>query len=538
MARHFVPRAVKAILVCSGLALAGVPAAAAAQSSGPSSCPAPAVGQVSCAALAAPGSTAVTQAALAAAGTAPAGLSPANLRDAYGIQSDSAGMRQTVAVVTAYDDATAETDMGTYRSEFSIPACTTANGCFSKVNETGGATYPPAGPIGWSLATAESLDMISAVCPNCHIVLVEATTTAITDLGAAENEAVSLGAKFVTNTWFTPEASYNTSEPAYDSEYFDHPGVAITAPDGNGAGYGTYYPAASPDVIAVGGTTLTAASGTARGWTETAWTYTGSGCSPYEPKPSWQTDTGCATRMLNDVSAVADPSGSPVAFYDTSSGGWAEAGGNIAAAAIIAATYALAGTPAAGTNPASYPYAHPDLINDITSGSDGTCPVTYWCTAGIGYDGPTGLGTPASTIPFTSAGSTPAGEITSGMAGFCLDNYLGGTSSGNKIDIYTCNGGTGSQLWTAEADGTIRIQGKCLAVAGNGTASGTVVELYSCNGTASQQWRPRYPDELVNPVSGKCLADSGNSTTNGTQQEIYTCNGTPSQVWNLPPVTG
>jgi hypothetical protein len=384
--------------VCSGLVLAGVlgvPGVARAQAAGPG-CATPAAGQVGCGALVTPGSTAVTQAQLEAAATAPAGLSPANLQDAYGFQSGSAGMRQTVAVVTAYDDATAETDMGTYRSEYSIPGCTTADGCFSKVNETGGTTYPPAGPAGWSLATAQSLDMISAVCPNCHIDLVEATSTGIGDLGPAENEAVSLGAKFVTNTWFTPEATYGTSEPTYDGDYFNHPGVAITAPDGNGAGYGTYYPAASPDVIAVGGTTLTAGSGTARGWTEAAWSGTGSGCSPYEAKPSWQADTGCATRMLNDVSAVADPSGSPVAFYDTGSGGWVQAGGTGAAAAIIAAAYALAGTPASDSYPASYLYANVAGLYDITTGSDGTCSPSpaYFCTAGTGYDGPTGLGTP------------------------------------------------------------------------------------------------------------------------------------------------
>jgi hypothetical protein len=388
-------RMVRVIVVCAGLALAGVPGVAAAQGGGPSGCPAPAVGQVSCAALAASGAAAMTQAAVAASGTAPPGYSPEQLRYAYGLefQAVTGGVGQTVAVVTAYDDATAETDMGAYRSQYDLPAC--GSGCFSKVNETGGTSYPPAGPAGWSLATAEALDMISAICPNCHIVLVEATTTGITDLGTAENEAVSLGAKFVANTWFTPEATYGTSEPTYDADYFNHPGVAITAPDGNGGGYGTYYPAASPDAIAVGGTTLTQDTATARGWAETAWSGTGSGCSPYEAKPSWQTDTGCTTRTLNDTAAVADPN-TPVAFYDTNSGGWVATGGNGGAAAIIAAAYALAGTPAAGSYPASYAYAHASDFNDITSGSDGTCTPTYLCTAGAGYDGPTGLGTPAT----------------------------------------------------------------------------------------------------------------------------------------------
>jgi hypothetical protein len=389
-----------ALLALAGLA--GVPAAAAsAAAAGPATgCAAPAVGRIGCGALLTPGSHAVANAALAA--SAPAGFAPLDLRYAYDLSSASStgGVGQTVAVVTAYDDATAETDMGTYRTQYNLPACTTANGCFSKVNETGGTSYPPPGPAGWSLATAQSVDMISAICPNCHILLVEANSTAITDLGQAENEAVALGAKFVTNTWSTPEATYGTSEPAYDTEYFDHPGVEITAPDGTGGGYGTYYPAASPDVIAVGGTTLTKGGTSARGWTETAWSYTGSGCSPYEAKPSWQADTGCTSRMLNDASAVADPTGSPIAFYDTTSNGWVTGGGLDVAAAIVAADLALAGTPASTTAGASYLYAHPGDFYDITTGSDGTCAPApaYFCTAGAGYDGPTGLGTPDGAI--------------------------------------------------------------------------------------------------------------------------------------------
>jgi hypothetical protein len=419
----------------------------AAQAAGPQGCPAPAVGQVGCAAAVAPGGTAIREATLQAADTLPTGYGPLDLRYAYGLSfaSVTGGVGQTVAVVTAYDDATAATDMATYRSEYSIPPC--GSGCFTKVNETGGTSYPAAGPAGWSLATAESLDMISAVCPNCHILLVEASSTAITDLGTAENEAVTLGANFVTNTWFTPEATYGTSEPGYDADYFNHPGVAITAPDGNGGGYGTYYPAASPDVIAVGGTTLTQDSSTARGWTETAWSGSGSGCSPYEAKPSWQTDTGCSTRTLNDTAAVADPN-TPVAFYDTNSGGWVATGGNGVPAAIIAAAYALAGTPAAGSYPASYLYAHTSLVNDITSGSDGTCTPAYLCTAGPGYDGPTGVGTPASAAALGAL--APAVSLPGAPAAFNPDTgdqeLMGtGTNGTEWVDSRTPSAWSG---WT------------------------------------------------------------------------------------------
>jgi hypothetical protein len=370
----------------------------------------------------------------------PPGLGPLSLRYAYGLDFSAltGGVGQTVAVVTEYGDSTAESDMTAYRSAYSLPAC--GSGCFSVVDENGGTNYPPPGPAGWSLATAQSLDVISAICPGCHILLVEAGGTAnpgIDDLGAAENTAVSLGAKFVTNTWFTPEATFGNSESTYDSEYFDHPGVVITAPDGNGAGYGTNYPAASPDVIAVGGTTLTAASGTARGWTETAWSGTGSGCSPYEAKPSWQTDTGCTTRMLNDVAAVADPTNSPAAFFDTSSGGWVEGGGNDVASALVAAAFALAGTPAPGSNPASYLYAHDraQLVSDITSGSGGACTTAYFCTAGTGYDGPTGVG----SIESASALGTKAPN----------DTLTGGPAAVDPVtgSLYLFGAGTNGTVW-------------------------------------------------------------------------------------------
>jgi hypothetical protein len=522
--------------------LAGIPASAAfagqvagsAPAAVSSGCAAPAAGQVTCAALVTSGSTPVRA---LAAGTPPAGLGPSSLQDAYGFQSSTEGMRQTVAVVTAFDDPTAETDLAAYRSQYSVPACTTGNGCFSKVDQNGGTSYPGAGAAGWSTATAISLDMISAVCPNCHIILVEATDTSIANLGRAENEAVALGGRFVVSTWFTSEATYGTTEPSYDSSYFSHPGVVITAPDGNGSGYGTYYPAASPDVIAVGGTTLTPSSTGPRGWSEAAWSGSGAGCSPYEAKPSWQADTGCTTRILNDVSADADPNpaGNPIAFYDT--GSWQTGGGNDAAASIVAAAYALAGSPPTGSSPASYLYAHTgNLINDITTGSDGPCAPApaYFCTAGTGYDGPAGVGTLASVLPLSSAGTSPAGLIRSGIAGECLDNLTGGTADGNKVDIWSCNGGAGSQLWTAQADGTIGIDGKCLDNKSSVNADSNPVQLYTCNGSPAQQWRPRYPSQLQNPATGKCLNDPNGTTTNGTQLIIFTCNQTPNEEWALP----
>jgi ricin-type beta-trefoil lectin protein len=549
---HILRRRQVATVSILSLALAGLVSAAGpawaspADSSGPASaqfslpdgvrsaCPASASGQAGCAALVNASVPAARAAAAraAVAATTPAGYGPSTLQSAYGLPSAAAGTRQTVAIINAYDDPSAEADLGAYRAQYGLPPCTTADGCFTKVDENGGTNYPAANS-GWAYNAAMAMDMISAVCPNCHIMLVEASSGGITDLGTAVNTAVSLGARFVTAEFSTPESSYGSAETGYDSAYFDHPGVAITAPSGN-SGYGVSYPAASQYVTAVGGTTLTSASSGIRGWSETAWSGSGAGCSEYEPKPSWQTDTGCSGRTLNDTAAVADPVNSALAVYDSyDETGWLTGGGTAASAAIIAAVYALADTPASGSYPASYLYAHGNLLNDVTSGSDGTCG-SYLCTAGTGYDGPTGTGTPGSAIPFTSAGAV-TGQITSAIFGKCLDNYDGAATEYNKVDIYTCNNvGTTSQTWTAEADGTIRIAGNCLDIYHSGTVNGTKIDLATCNGTGAQQWLAESDGALLNPESGKCLDDPSSSTTSGTQLDLYTCNQTSAQDWTLP----
>jgi subtilase family serine protease len=324
----------------------------------------------------------------------PSGYGPADLRDAYALPS-TGGDGATVAVVDAYDDPDAESDLATYRSTFGLPACTTANGCFKKVGQDGGSTLPKA-DAGWAEEISLDLDMVSAICPSCHILLVEARSSSMSNLGTAVNTAVSLGAKYVSNSWGGDESS---SDPSYDSSYFDHPGVAITVSSGD-AGYGVEYPAASRYVTAVGGTSLRQDS-SARGWSETVWDGAGSGCSGYDAKPSWQTDSGCSRRTVADVSAVADPS-TGVAVYDTYGGdtGWEVFGGTSVSAPIVASVYALAGTPSSGSSPASFPYAHTGALNDVTSGSNGSCGGSYLCTGEPGYDGPSGLGTPAGTGAF------------------------------------------------------------------------------------------------------------------------------------------
>ncbi|MBB5888939.1 S53 family peptidase [Kutzneria kofuensis] len=352
----------------------------------------------SCATKPAPGYAACTalrrtdSAARSFSPAAPSGLSPANLQSAYKLPT-AGGSGQTVAIVDAYDDPNAEKDLATYRSTYGLPACTTANGCFKKVNQTGGTSYPT-GDTGWSEEISLDIDMVSAVCPSCHILLVEATSPSYANLGTAVNTAVRLGATAVSNSYGGGESSAETS---YDS-YYNHPGVAITVSSGD-SGYGVEYPAASRYVTAVGGTSLRTSS-TTRGWTETAWNGAGSGCSAYEAKPSWQHDTSCTRRTVADVSAVADPA-TGVAVYDTyGESGWLVFGGTSVASPIVAAVYALAGNFSGTSVPASLAYSHTSSLFDVTSGSNGSCGGTYLCTAKTGYDGPTGLGSPNGTGAF------------------------------------------------------------------------------------------------------------------------------------------
>jgi subtilase family serine protease len=330
----------------------------------------------------------------------PSGYGPSDLLSAYNLAANG-GAGQTVAIVDAYNDPNAAADMAVYRSQYGLPACTVASGCFTQVSQTGSTTSLPRGNSGWAEEESLDLDMVSAIAPNAHIILVEASSTSMTNLGTAVNEAVKLGAKFVSNSYGGSESSSDTS---YDSTYFKHPGVAITVSSGDG-GYGVEYPAASQYVTAVGGTSLSKASNS-RGWTESVWSTSstegaGSGCSAYDPKPSWQTDTGCSKRTVADVSAVADPA-TGVAVYDTygQGSGWMVFGGTSVASPLIAAVYADAGTPVT-SYPVSDIYSHTASLYDVTTGSTASCSPAYFCTAETGYDGPTGWGTPDGLTAFT-----------------------------------------------------------------------------------------------------------------------------------------
>jgi subtilase family serine protease len=202
----------------------------------------------------------------------------------------------------------------------------------------------------------------------------------------------------ISNSYGGSDASDATYGKYYNFPNF--PGIAVTASTGDSGYKGGSYPASSSYVTAVGGTTLVSAANT-RGWTETVWSGTGSGCSTYNVALAAAStfDTGCPRRAMADVSAAADPNnGGMAVYYPTSktNSTWAQVGGTSESAPIIASVHALAG----GGYSNATPYAHTSALFDVTSGSNGTCPTTQWCNARAGWDGPTGLGTPNGTGAF------------------------------------------------------------------------------------------------------------------------------------------
>jgi Ricin-type beta-trefoil lectin domain/Putative Ig domain len=467
----------------------------------------------------------------------PAGYSPAALRSAYNLTqaSAAAGRGETVAVVEAFHDPNAAANLAVYRAQYHLPACTAASGCLRQVNQNGAASpLPrPAGTTGWAAEEALDLDMVSAICPNCRLIVVEANNGALRSLGTAVNTAVSLGARFVSNSYSFSETAGETADDAY----YNHPGVVVTASSGD-SGYGTAYPAASRYVTSVGGTSLSRAPGTPRGWSETAWNdfgATGSGCSAYEAKQAWQTDAGCSRRSENDVAADADPN-TGVAVYDTygPDHGWEVYGGTSVASPIIAATYALAGPPQAGTTPAEYPYQHASRLYDVTSGSDGSCGGSYLCMAKVGYDGPTGWGTPDGTGAFAAVDNA----VTVASPGARR------STQGVKIAPMTvaARDSDSAQALSFTASGLP----PGLSISARGAISGTPrawgsyrVRVYATDGTgsaasASFTWAVTAVGAITSRLPGQCLDDWRGGTA-PSRIDIYRCNHGRAQVWLVSP---
>jgi DNA segregation ATPase FtsK/SpoIIIE-like protein len=384
-------------------------------------------------------------------------LSPRNLLSAYSLSSVPApAAQQTLALVDAYNDPTAEHDLKVFDEQFDLPACTTANGCFTKV-----ALHSPATNAGWAQETATDIEVAHGVCPSCKLLLLEASSNENGALEEAEREAERLGANEISNSWGGPEHGVTAHEDATDA--FNHPGTVITAAAGDDGyldwgleeaserGYADY-PASSPHVIAVGGTRLTFTAGGA--WKdETVWNGDGAGgggCSTVLEAPAWQQSlsdwsaVGCGShRAVADVSADADPY-TGVAVYDSTPvregeveyRGWVPIGGTSVASPIIASTFALAGGAgtSAGGKAVEYPArtlyenfaANSAALHDVTVGSNGACTKGFdeetgasactlaeedascsaaaICLARPGYDGPSGVGTPNGIADFLSPG--------------------------------------------------------------------------------------------------------------------------------------
>jgi subtilase family serine protease len=347
------------------------------------------------------------------ASAGPSGYGPLQFHGAYGLPSTypSTAPAQTIAIVDAYDDPTIRNDLSVYDRTFNIPDLPTCaspsstGACFMKVNQNGGTASLPAKNAGWALEISLDVETAHDICQNCKVLLVEANSSRGSDLDAAEDAAYRLGATEISNSWGT--SGEYSGEVSENSAHFNHPGVAITVASGD-SGYGAFgFPAASPNVIDAGGTTLTVtkqSNGTYAWAGEAAWNGSGSGCSKYFSAQSWQTalsawpSTGCGSaRGVADVAADADPN-TGAAVYDTTRyqglSGWYPVGGTSLAAPLIAAVYALAGNGAGQSYPASLPYTNSSSLHDVITGpSTGNCATTI-CNAASGYDGPTGVGTP------------------------------------------------------------------------------------------------------------------------------------------------
>jgi Subtilase family len=366
-------------------------------------CATPAAGSAACLAIRhdtvdARGATVTADATTVTPGAVPAGYGPADLRAAYGLTGAASG-GQAVAIVTAYDAPTAEADLATYRSTYGLPPCTSASGCFTKVSQTGSRTALPAPNAAWAQETSLDLAMVSAACPDCTILLVEASAASLPELATAVTYAASTRPAAISNSYGVIDSSAASVAAAYDQA-----GIAVTASAGD-SGYGVHAPATFPGVVAVGGTSLTKDS-SPRGYGEAAWSGSGSGCSALNPKPTYQTSvTQCATKAVADVSAVADPN-TGVAAYDSyayqGAAGWLVFGGTSASAPFVAGVYAQG--PAFRTTQgaaAEHLWTHAaGNLNDVTTGANGTCETPVWCQATTGWDGPTGLGTPMGTAAF------------------------------------------------------------------------------------------------------------------------------------------
>src|SRR5271156_2848917 len=332
---------------------------------------------------------------------------PSQIRHAYGFdQVANQGAGQIIGIVDAYDDANAEADLGVFSAKFGLPACTTSNGCFTKLYET---SRKPAANANWTIEISLDIQWAHAIAPQAKIVLVEASTNNLSDLIAGVDVAVKHGASVVSMSWTSAEVS---SERNLDN-HFVASGVTFLAASGD-TGFGVAYPAASPDVVAVGGTSL-ALDASGNYASEAAWSGSGGGQSAYEYEPLVQSqfpipDDSRGKRGLPDVSYNANP-GTGYAIYDSlgisGASGWFQVGGTSAAAPQWAALVTIANSMRVAqrkahltsTNGALYSVAKTNSgssFHAVTAGTNGSC--GQMCDALAGYDYVTGLGTPQAAV--------------------------------------------------------------------------------------------------------------------------------------------
>ena len=335
----------------------------------------------------------------AAPAAGPTGYSPNDLKKAYGFSSiKNGGQGQVIGIIDAYDDPQAEADLGTFSTEFSLPACTTANGCF-KVLYQSGATKPPADTAGWSDEVAIDTQWAHAMAPYAKILLVESNSNSNADLYAAVDVAVANGATIVSMSWSGGEASDETSSDVH----FNVPGVTFVASSGDG-GHGAQYPVASPYVVGVGGTTLGINTSTGAWMSETSWSSSGGGLSKYEPEPGYQAHSQTSgKRGIPDVAYDGNPNTGVPSYSSHSCSvcytGWNQWGGTSIGTPQWAALFAIAnsirvlGGKSNLTQPQVYLYPRAETeYHDITTGTNGSCGTQ--CTAKTGYDLVTGIGSP------------------------------------------------------------------------------------------------------------------------------------------------
>ncbi|MFJ7214819.1 S8 family serine peptidase [Amycolatopsis sp. NPDC098790] len=323
----------------------------------------------------------------------PAGWGADDLASAYALPT-APGPDTVVGISIAYDAPNLEADLAAYRAQYGLPPCTTANGCFRKVNQQGAAVPLPEADFGWAMESTLDVSMVSAACPSCRLLVVEGNTPGFADLAETEDTAVRLGATVVSNSYGAREGG----APLAFASHYQHPGVAVVASSGDAGFTAASYPANLATTIAVGGTSLARDPSSARGWAESAWQYGGSGCSAYIAKPSWQRDTHCGKRTVADVAAAAED----IAIHYADAGGWLPANGTSASAPFVAGLIARSGHV---TAPADL-YANASRFTDVTTGHNDPagggkkCGGDYLCVAGPGYDAPTGVGVPNGLTGF------------------------------------------------------------------------------------------------------------------------------------------